>query len=120
MMIGRAITKESRDFGPRILHDRRHPKSLQRIGRSAFFVILSINRCSSLCKLKFQLNCEQIKQFWSKFLSFFVIPLHYRLNSDHIEARLVTIIARIDWNRPLNIERTSKKKSKKYSSINAN
>ena len=31
--------------------------------------ISSINRCSSLCKLNFQLNREEIKQLWSKISS---------------------------------------------------
>ena len=54
-----------------------------------FRIDFHINRCSSLCELNFWLNREEIKQFWSKILKFFVISLRSRLNRDHIEAWVI-------------------------------
>ena len=77
----------------------------------------SINWCSRFYKLKFWLKREELKHFWSKILSSSWSPCI--LNSIQIILRQdwSWIIARIDQNRPLNAEHTSKKKPEKYSSI---
>ena len=73
----------------------------------------------SLSKLNFWLKREEIKHFLSKILSYSWSPCI--LNSIGITLRQdwSPIIARIDRNHPLNVERMSKKKPDQYSSINA-
>ena len=102
--------------------DASQPSNHPSANRTAhiFSGIFSIKTMFSLYKLKFQLNREEIKRSWSKILSFLWSLCVLDSIAIIVRQDWSRIVARIDRNRPLNTERPSKKKSRKYSSIKAN
>ena len=84
-----------------------------------FWAEISINWCSLFFKLNFLLKREEIKHFCSKISSYSLFPcildsIAIRLRQDQSR-----IIMRNGWIRPLNAERTSKKKPDKCAAIKA-
>ena len=112
--------KNSRDLGslPTWIARLWPSDLLHRIGRSVNFVIkFPIKIVLFLCKLNFWLNPEEIKRLWSKILSSSWSPCVLEPIAIILKQDWSQIVARIDRNLPLNVERMPEKKLSKYTLI---
>ena len=93
---------------------------LHRVRRSAIFAMKFARKIVFfLCKLNFWSNRAEIKQFWRKILSSSWFSCFLDSIPHSLKQVNYKFLQENTRNLPLNIERTSKKKPKKYSSIHA-